>query len=92
MITELFKRFHDITVAILVGMLIGSLRKIWPFQRDLTPDVEKLKLKRFVNEWPDAFDGAVLLTFGLMLVAAVFVLALNHFSNRGGSPGEGAVR
>lgn len=26
-----FARFHDITVAVLIGLMIGSLRKIWPF-------------------------------------------------------------
>jgi putative membrane protein len=28
----LFKRFHDVTVAVLIGMLVGSLRKIWPWK------------------------------------------------------------
>jgi putative membrane protein len=31
----LFKRFHDVTVAVLVGMLVGSLRKLWPWKETL---------------------------------------------------------
>jgi len=29
----LFKKFHDITVATLIGFMIGSLWKLWPWQR-----------------------------------------------------------
>jgi len=87
----LLAHHESVTLALLGGFMLGSLRKIWPFQRDLTPHVEKLKLKQFANEWPDTFDGTVLLTFGLMLFAAVLVLALNHFSNRGGSSGGEAA-
>lgn len=31
----LFKRHHDITVAILIGFMVGSLRKIWPWKEVL---------------------------------------------------------
>jgi len=31
----LFKRFHNVTVAVLIGMLVGSLRKIWPWKETL---------------------------------------------------------
>jgi putative membrane protein len=31
----LFKRFHDMTVAILMGMLVGSLRKLWPWKETI---------------------------------------------------------
>lgn len=30
----LFKRYHDATIAVLIGLLIGSLRKIWPWKVD----------------------------------------------------------
>jgi putative membrane protein len=31
----LFKRFHDLTVAVLTGLMLGSLRKVWPWKVDL---------------------------------------------------------
>lgn len=31
----LFKRYHDLTVALLIGLMVGSLRKIWPWKLDL---------------------------------------------------------
>lgn len=31
----LFKRYHDLTVAVLIGLLLGSLRKVWPWKVDV---------------------------------------------------------
>ncbi|MCB8943539.1 MAG: DUF368 domain-containing protein [Ardenticatenaceae bacterium] len=31
----LFKRYHDGTVAVLIGLMVGSLRKIWPWKMDV---------------------------------------------------------
>ena len=36
----LFKRFHDITIAALMGFLIGSLNKIWPWKETLSVRVK----------------------------------------------------
>ncbi len=31
----LFKKYHDMTVAVLIGLMIGSLRKVWPWKLDV---------------------------------------------------------
>lgn len=31
----LFKKYHDITIAALIGFMIGSLRKVWPYKETL---------------------------------------------------------
>ena len=31
----LFKRYHDLTVAVLTGFMLGSLRKVWPWKIDV---------------------------------------------------------
>lgn len=31
----LFKGYHDLTVALLIGLMLGSLRKIWPWKQDV---------------------------------------------------------
>ena len=36
----LFKRFHDTTIAVLLGFLVGSLNKIWPWKETLTTRVK----------------------------------------------------
>lgn len=30
-----FKRYHDLTVAVLIGFMLGSLRKVWPWKIDV---------------------------------------------------------
>ncbi len=32
----LFKRYHDLTVAALTGLMMGSLRKVWPWKEDVS--------------------------------------------------------
>ncbi len=36
----LLKRYHDMTMAILVGLMLGSLRKIWPWKKTLTTFID----------------------------------------------------
>jgi putative membrane protein len=76
-------RYTGPTMALLGGFMIGSLRKIWPFKRDLTPEIAELKLKRFANVWPDALDAHVAAVVGIMVVAAGLVFLLDRLA-RGG--------
>ena len=78
----LLARYEAPTMALLCGFMLGSLRKIWPFKRDLTPDVEKFKLKQFENIMPEQFDGSVMLVIALAVVGFVLVLGLERYSNK----------
>ncbi len=31
----LFKKYHDMTLAVLIGLMLGSLRKLWPWKKDM---------------------------------------------------------
>ncbi len=37
----LFKRYHNLTVALLTGLMIGSLRKVWPWKETLETMVDR---------------------------------------------------
>ncbi|MFQ5733852.1 MAG: DUF368 domain-containing protein, partial [Planctomycetaceae bacterium] len=52
----LLGRYRILTMAVLCGFMAGSLRKIWPFKHDLTPDEHRYKAKLFDNIWPESFD------------------------------------
>jgi len=84
----LFRRFRDPTVAVLIGLLIGSLRKIWPWKEvpALTPGASGVPLPaEEVNVLPPLLvDGvfnaeivwAVLLALaGLLLVVGLDLVA-----------------
>lgn len=82
-----FKRYHDYTIAALTGLMIGSLRKIWPWRVDvawLTDAAGNLVLDshglpRPIQEKllaPDFSSSAGLTEFGLALVLAVIGFGL----------------
>ena len=71
----LFARAPDRTLAVLVGLMLGSLRKLWPFV-ELAPD------GREVLQAPAALDGlsvSVALTF---LLGCALVLAFEALGRR----------
>lgn len=78
----LLGRHTAVTLATLCGFMLGSLRKIWPFKLDLTPDETKFKLKQFENQLPTTLDGETVLTVALALVALTAVVSLEAISRR----------
>jgi len=78
----LLKTHHDLTMIVLCGFMLGSLRKIWPFQIDQSPDVKKFAAKNFEPYLPDLSAGDVQLSLALMVAAFAFVFVLEHYSAR----------
>ena len=79
----LLSRQHDATMSMLCGFMLGSLYKLWPFQMDTTPDVEKFKHKVFKNCFPESFSGHVWTAIALCGIGIAVVLMLDVVSNRG---------
>lgn len=79
----LLARHHDATMAMLCGFMIGSLHKLWPFQKDLTPD-ERFKFKEFKHYLPEP-SGQVGLAALMCVAGFVLVVGLDAVSRRGGS-------
>ena len=76
----LLARCHAATMALLCGFMIGALPKIWPFQRDLTPETEKFKYKNFELYFPDSIDSGVAMVAVAFLAAAAFVFLVDRFA------------
>ncbi len=72
----LLARYHGPTIAVLCGFMFGSLRKLWPFQEDLTPWIEKVKYKSFRAVMPTTFDRHVVEVLCVVIGAAAIVLLL----------------
>lgn len=72
---------HMATMAVLGGFMIGSLRLMWPFQTDLTPQVEKLKLKQFEPYMPQQWNVEVTKCLALAVVAMVVILMLERWGS-----------
>lgn len=91
----LFKKAHDLTVAILTGFLIGSLNKIWPWKEtkewfikhEGTPEEKKVPLVQ-ENITPEQFENLegepsyLLAGIGLMLTGFAVIIVLDYFGRK----------
>ena len=81
----LFKRYHDLTIAVLIGLMTGSLRKIWPWKEtvasiidrhgEVLPTVER-------NLLPTAWTSEVALALALALAGFAVVITLDRLSKK----------
>ncbi|MFP4226335.1 MAG: undecaprenyl phosphate translocase family protein, partial [Desulfobacterales bacterium] len=78
----LLDAYHNLTLAFLTGLMVGSMRKIWPWKETLEAKMVggELRVLREKNVMPGAFDTDLLLALALMLVGFVFVICLERFS------------
>lgn len=91
----LFKKHHDLTVAALMGLMVGSLRKIWPWKEEvdwlrdaagqiiLNSDGHRIVVKE-LNILPDFGSSAGLtqlgIAIGLALLGFVVVIAIDRLA------------
>jgi putative membrane protein len=68
-LSSLLHRYHDLTIAFLTGLMLGSLRKVWPW-----------KLQD-INVLPD-LNTAFVFSVGLMFLGCVTVVLLEKTANR----------
>ena len=74
LLSWLFRKHHDLAIAILAGLMLGSLRKVWPWKI------------MDANAWPAAFNGETALALGLVVCGAVAVLLLERLGAVKGTP------
>lgn len=79
------KKYHDTTMGILTGILIGSMKKVWPWKEVIETKLirGKLRILRDANILPGEMNTASLLALGLMVVGFIAVLLLDHQSRKG---------
>lgn len=76
----LFKQYHDGTMAVLLGVVAGSLIKIWPWKHTtdfLTTSHGKLIPIKQINYWPSWETGGVMEAVMLMGLGVVLAIFLN---------------
>jgi len=77
----LFYKFHDLTVAVLTGFLIGSLNKVWPWKETLEYHVNRHGEKEPLiekNVLPTTFNIDVFMALGLMIGGFLIVFLLER--------------
>lgn len=88
----LFRRYHDGTVAVLIGLMVGSLRKVWPWKfdadwlRDSAGEFVLSDGHRIVTEQhnilPNGGAGELVLAIVIALAGVLLVLMLERLANQ----------
>jgi putative membrane protein len=86
-ITWLLARYHQATLLLIKGILIGSLWIIWPFQ-DRTYVMIRGKQKLVGSEpvWPDVVDGTVLASLACLAAGFALVMLIHHYAGKVRAP------
>jgi putative membrane protein len=71
----LFKRYHDGTISVLMGMLLGSLRKVWPWKEATERALER-------NVLPATWGGEDTMIVVLALVGFALITVLSIWAAR----------
>ena len=78
LLSWLLKKYHDLTITVLVGFMIGSLNKIWPWKETLETILVEGEIKPLVekNILPSPGNSADQFGMALLLAAAGIALIL----------------
>lgn len=83
----MFKKFHNTTLAVLTGFMIGSLNKVWPWKETLSTranshGVEVPFLQKSIMPWNFDADPQILLVLVLAIVGFMVIFLLDKFSKK----------
>ena len=76
----LFEKYHDLVVAALTGLMIGALRKIWPWKEVVETRINSHGVEvplTEINYLPPSIDTQVIYAVGFMLLAVVIMFYLD---------------
>lgn len=80
-----FRRYHDLTIALLAGLMLGSLRRIWPWKETLSTVIDRhgkeIPVVQ-VNRLPDMWNTEVSAALFLAVFGVVLVLVIEHMAKR----------
>lgn len=82
----LFKKFHDLTIFVLAGFMLGSLNKVWPWKEILSSDplIEKSILPTTFQNLggdPQLLPAILLAIAGIVVVLGIEWLSLRKTKN-----------
>ncbi|MFP4472582.1 MAG: DUF368 domain-containing protein [Candidatus Omnitrophota bacterium] len=78
----LLRQYHDVTLSILSGVVLGSLRKIWPWKESIgfiTTPRGKIIPTEELNVLPQQMDSSVVMAVVLMIMGFALSFILSRF-------------
>lgn len=82
---ELLTHARASTMSVLCGLMLGSLRRVWPFQQEIPSSSVDLKHRQYEAILPSTWDGQVTVCLLLALAAFVVVLVVKRWASSGES-------
>ena len=79
------RRFHDATIALLSGFMLGSLNKVWPWKETIETYTDSHGVVKPLVEQNIAPNTQVIEAVGLMILGFSLVYALEKLSTRKGA-------
>lgn len=84
LLSYLFKKYHDATVSLMTGFMIGSLQVIWPWKKVIETRVDSHGEEvpfRYESVAPGSFEGdpQLVLSIALCISAIVLIIGLERF-------------
>jgi len=70
----LLNSYYDVTMATMCGFMVGAVPKLWPFQKDLTPEIAKFQHKQFELFMPELGEAVPVIAIAVIAAAAVFAV------------------
>ncbi len=88
LLSWMFKRFHDLTIALLTGFMLGSLNMVWPWKKVVEYRLDSHGVEvpfRYASVWPGDYPGESWLfgAIALSIVAFVFIYLIEKAANKG---------
>ena len=91
-IVWLLNHYHQATLLVIKGILIGSLWMIWPFQERIYETVRgKEKLVGASPVWPEAINSTVAVSLAFMIAGFILVMVIHRISNSKNTPAGAGV-
>ena len=85
LINFLMKKYASPTIAALIGFMVGSIPRLWPFQHNdvssMVLQKGKLVATRIIYEMP-TFQWRSLLVLGCALAGLILVIGIEYFASR----------
>ena len=81
----LFNRYKDVTIALLTGLMFGSLRKVWPWKETLqsmTDTHGNVIATAQANILPPRWDSELMIALCLTVIGFLIVFSLNFLAEK----------
>jgi len=87
LLSWLFKKFHDISIAVLAGFMIGSLNVVWPWKEVIETRINSKGIEvpfRYESVLPAEYSGEsqLLMAIILMIIGVLAIISLESVSRK----------